>query len=114
MRTNMGLDITFFQRRENRCPHCNEVIGHTVVSEADAGGRGWYPLLESLGYYVSYDQRTEENDWNGKDMVLTSEQASEVFKFATSHPDLYGSIFVRPLIAMAKCEGDDIVLYASW
>ena len=65
----MGLDITFTRRRNMVCPKCGEIIGHTNVAYVDAGGSGWHPLLESIGYYVPYKLRTEENDWYGKDMV---------------------------------------------
>lgn len=110
----MGLDITFTRRKTVTCPKCNEVIGHTDVGGVDAGGRGWYPILKSLGYYVPYDQRTAENDWYGKDMVLTTEQADEVYRFVTSHQDLYGALATESLIAIARYTGDDVVLNADW
>ena len=81
----MGLDITFMRRKNIVCPKCGEIVGHTTVDSIDAGGRGWYPLLESIGYYVPYEQRTEENDWYGKDMVLTDEQAD--VRLNASKPD---------------------------
>ena len=109
----MGLDITFSQRKNIDCPKCGEIIGHTDVSYVDGGGRGWYPFLESIGYYVPYEQRTEENDWYGKDMVLTDEQADELYRFAQSH-DLYGSDGVLGLIAQARYVKDSIVVNADW
>lgn len=109
----MGLDITFTRRQNIVCPKCGEVVGHTDVDCVDTGGRSWYPLLESLGYYVPYEQRTEENDWYGKDMVLTEEQADEVYQFAKKH-DLYCSVGVRALISAALYENDRIVVNANW
>jgi hypothetical protein len=109
----MGLDIRFIHRRNIVCPKCGEVVGYDDVDCIDSGGRGWYPILESLGYYVPYEQRTEENDWYGKDMVLTKEQAEEVYQF-TKEYDLCGSCGVRTLISSALYENDSIVVNADW
>lgn len=109
----MGLDITFTRRKNFVCPKCGEVVGHTDEGSVDAGGRGWYPLLESIGYYVPYEQRTEENDWYGKDMVLTEEQVNEVYRFAKMH-DLYGSNWLPDFIVAAMCENNSIVVNADW
>ncbi len=109
----MGLDIRFTRRKKIVCPRCGEIVGHTDEERIDGGGRGWYPLLESLGYYVPYEQRTEENDWYGKDMVLTAEQSAELHRFAQQH-DLYGSVGLPSLIATARYENDDIVVNADW
>ena len=109
----MGLDISFTRRKNIVCPRCEEIVGHTDVDCVDASGRGWYPLLESLGYYVPYEQRTEENDWYGKDMVLTKNQVEEVYEFVKKH-DLYGSYLVKKLIAEAIYENDSVVVIADW
>lgn len=109
----MGLDITFTQRKNIVCPKCGEVVGHTDVKYAEGGGRGWYPLLESLGYYVPPEQRNEENDWYSKDMVLTSEQAEEVYRFVKTH-DLYGAEGAQTVIATAMWEKDSVVVNANW
>lgn len=109
----MGLDIRFTRRKDIVCPKCGEIIGQTDVAVIHGGGRGWYPLLESLGYYVPYEQRTEENDWYGKDMVLTNEQADEVYRFVKKH-DLYGSDGLPTLIAAALYEKDSLVVNADW
>lgn len=109
----MGLDIRFVRRKKVVCPHCGEVIGHTEIDSIDGGGRGWYPFLESIGYYVEYEQRTEENDWYGKDMVLTNAQAAELHRFIEQH-DLYGSVGLPELIALALLENDEIVVNADW
>ena len=109
----MGLDITFTRRKNIVCPKCGEIVGQDDVQNADVSGRGWYPILESIGYYVPYEQRTEENDWYGKDMVLTSEQADKVYRFAKKN-DIYGSGGVQDLIAAAIYEKDSIVVNADW
>lgn len=109
----MGLDIEFVRRKKNVCPHCGTVVGYTEISSIDGGGRGWYPMLEKIGYYVPYDQRTEENDWYGKDMILNDEQTDYLYHFAKEH-DLYGSDGVLQLIATARYEGNEIVINADW
>ena len=109
----MGLDITITRRQKIVCPKCGEVVSNKVLEYAKGGGRGWYPLLEKLGYYIPYDQRTEENDWYGKDMVLTDEQADEVYRFVTTH-DLYGADGAASVIAVARYNHDDIVINADW
>ena len=109
----MGLDITFTRRKNFVCPKCGEVVGHTDVDCEYSGGRSWYPFLEKIGYYVPYEQRTEENDWYGKDMVLTNEQADEAYRFAKDNV-LYRANEVRSLIATALLEKDSIVINADW
>ena len=109
----MGLDIRFAQRKKIICPKCGEIIGYTDVDVVDGSGRGWYPFLESIGYYVPYEQRTEENNWYGKDMVLTEAQADEAYQFAKKN-DLYGSYLVQKLIAEAIYERNSVVVNADW
>lgn len=109
----MGLSITITRRKEKKCPHCGKVAGHEVVAELMGGGRNWYPILERFGYYVPYELRTEENDWYGKDMVLTTEQADELYRFSQHH-NVYISGGLRSVIAQALNEGDQIVINADW
>lgn len=109
----MGLDIRFTRRKKIVCPRCGEIVGHTDEETIAGGGRGWYPFLESIGYYVDYEQRTEENDWYGKDMVLTNKQVEEVYCFAQQH-DLYGTHGLPNLLAVALYENDDVVVNADW
>ena len=109
----MGLDITFTRRKNMICPKCGEIVGHTDVDCAESSGRNWRPILESFGYYVPYEQRTKENDWYGKDMVLTEEQVGEVYRFATTEEVFNGHV-VAGLIAMSKIEKDVIVVNADW
>lgn len=110
----MSLDIRFTQRKKDICPHCGKEIAQPYeVDSADSGGRVWYPFLESLGYYVPYEERTEENDWYGKDMVLTKEQAEYAYQF-TKENDVYNGRMITMLIACAILEKDDIVVNADW
>ena len=110
----MGLDIRFTQRKKKVCPHCGKAIEEQYeVDCVYSGGRVWYPFLETIGYYVPYEQRTEENDWYGKDMVLTREQADYAYRYAKEN-DVYNEKKIVMLIAVAKLEGDDIVVNADW
>lgn len=109
----MGLDITFTRRNKTVCPKCGEIVGHIDLASAHSSGRVWYPILEQFGYYVPYDQRTEENDWYGKDMELTPEQTYELFQFVRGH-DVYNEHEVYGLIAVARCEDNILVINADW
>ena len=113
----MGLDITITRRKKKLCPHCGEVVGFETIAELDGGGRAWYPILERFEYYIPWEkQRTMTGgyvDWYGKDMVLTAEQADELYRFAQHH-DLYISGGLLAVIAQALREGDDIVINANW
>lgn len=109
----MGLGIHFEEVRLVICQHCGEVTGTEIVSSADSGGRGWYPILESIGYYVPYDRLTEENNWYGKDMVLTNEQAREVRAYIKQN-DLFYSDKICDLIANALLDGHTVVINADW
>lgn len=109
----MGLDVRIIRRKAVVCPHCGGVVGYNDDDCVDSGGRAWYPFLESIGYYVPYEERTEENDWYGKDMVLTAEQADELYRFV-KEKDMCGSVSVVMLIAAARYESDDIVINADW
>lgn len=109
----MSLDITFTHRKNVVCPKCGETIGTSDVRGVFSGGQAWYPFLESIGYYVPYEQRTEENDWYGKDMVLTAEQANEAYRFV-GKGHVYGFNEIAGLIAGAMVEGDAIVVNADW
>lgn len=109
----MGLDIRITRRRKMVCPKCGEIVGRNDVYSVSSGGRAWYPILKSIGYYVPYEQRTEENDWYGKDMVLTTKQAKEVYMFV-QNKDVYDGLEVAGLISTGIYENDDIVINADW
>ncbi len=109
----MGLDISITRRKKVVCPKCGEVVSYTDVDCKDSGGRVWYSLLKSFGYYVPIEQRTEENDWYAKDMTLTDSQADELYRFLESE-SVYNGRNVANLIAIARYERDDIVINANW
>ena len=109
----MSLDITIKRRKDIICPKCSEVVAHTDVESTHSGGRIWYPFLESVGYHVPYERRTEENDWYAKDMVLTSEQTQELYNFIKKN-EVYGFSMLHSLVAKAMCENEHIVINADW
>ena len=110
----MSLDISFSQVHKRLCPHCGKELEEVrVIDSADSGGRAWYPFLESIGYYVPYEQRTEENDWYGKDMVLTKEQAKQAHQFVKK-TQVYNWRMIAMLISAAVYEEDDVVVNADW
>ena len=110
----MSLDIDFYENQPVICPHCGQVVKVETIASECSSGRGWYPILESLGYYVPYDQRTEENDWYGKDMTLTKEQAEEVYWYIMNHPDIYYGYTISGLIARALLNHNTVVINADW
>jgi len=110
----MGLDISVMLKSDVICPHCGKVVRAETERTEDGGGRGWYPILEKFGYYVSYENRTEETDWYGKDMVLTTEQTKELYEFVKDHHGLYGAAEILSLIAVAMAEGKTVAINADW
>jgi dihydroxyacetone kinase-like predicted kinase len=111
----MSLDIRFIERKNIICPHCNEMIKTEDVRVVDSGGRAWYPILEHFGYYVPHDQRTEENDWYGKDMILTVEQTKELYRQIKMNIfELYSAESVMTLIAHARMNENQVVINADW
>lgn len=109
----MGLDITVKQKRTIRCPNCGEVVETRIVDSAHGSGRAWYPFLESVGYYVPYEKRTEENDWYGKDMVLTKEQSDHLFRYCQDN-EVYNYQEMASLVAVSEAVGDVVVINADW
>lgn len=110
----MGLDISFKIVRRVTCPHCNHVVASKTVDVEASGGRGWYPLLEHFGYYVPPEKRTEENDWYGKPMELTIEQAKLVVRYAKRYGDLYCADAIAFMIESALSDNDIVVVEADW
>ena len=109
----MSLDITIKERQEFRCPDCGRLVTTQDIGVECSGGRVWYNFLEPIGYYVPYENRTEENDWYGKDMVLTEEQAKQLAQFVYDYqPTDYGGIEV--LVARALLHGNKVVINADW
>ena len=109
----MGLDIYFKETRPVLCPHCGQMVMTEEVSNEWVNGREWYPFLESIGYYVPYEQRTEENDWYGKDMTLTEKQVEELYAIIKKRDMHYGAE-VRSMIMRALLDGTNIVVNAVW
>ena len=109
----MSLDIRFTQRKNIVCPKCGEIVTTIDVQCESSGGSVWYPFLESIGYYVLYEQRTADNDWYGKDMVLTEDQVVDAYRFVKTH-DMYGMSRILTMLSMAIVEKDIVVVNADW
>lgn len=109
----MGLDITISRAEEVRCPKCGEVVTAKVVDSESSGGRMWHDFLAKVGYHVPYEKRTAENDWYGKDMILTDEQAKELYECAKTSC-AYNSDAVANIVANAICSGEKVVINADW
>ena len=109
----MSLDITIKERKEFRCPDCGCLVTTQDIGAECSGGRVWYDFLQSVGYYVEYDNLTEENDWYGKDMVLTEEQAKQLADFVSDNQP-YNARDVECLVARALMRGNKVVINADW
>lgn len=109
----MSLDINITERKAIRCPECGAVIGHEDMDCVDSCGRAWYNFLEMVGYYVPYEKRTEENDWYGKDMVLTNKQAIELATFAAEN-NVYDFNQIRRIVMETLRHGNNVVINADW
>ena len=109
----MSLDITIKERKEFRCPDCGRLVTTQDIDAEDSGGRVWYDFLQVVGYYVEDDNQTEENDWYGKDMVLTEEQAKRLADFVSENQP-YNARDVEFLVARAMLHGNKVVINADW
>ena len=109
----MSRDITIKERKEFRCPDCGRLVTTLDIDAERSGGRVWYDFLESVGYYVPHEKRTEENDWYGKDMVLTEEQAQRLADFVSDNLP-YHWVAINNLIASAMLHGSKVVINADW
>ena len=109
----MGLDVSVIRRKDLVCPKCGEVVSTISMDDVGSGGRVWYPFLESIGYYVPYDKRTKENDWYGKDMKLTEQQTDKLYEFVKKNDPLCAGE-IMALIALARMEGQDVIINADW
>ena len=81
----MSLDITIKERKEFRCPDCGRLVTTQDIGAECSSGRVWYDFLEPIRYYVTYEKRTEDNDWYGEDMVLTEAQAKQLADFVSDN-----------------------------
>lgn len=74
----MGLDVTIKEIQEFRCPDCGKLVTTKDVNEVSVGGSDWRDFLKSINYYV----KGGDNDWYGKDMVLTEKQARALAEYS--------------------------------
>ena len=109
----MSLDITIKERKEFRCPDCGRLVTTQDIDAECSGGGVWYNFLEQIGYYVPYEKRTEENDWYGKDMVLTEEQEKQLADFVSEYKP-YNDKSIYGLVARALLHGNKVVINADW
>ena len=109
----MSLDITIKERKEFCCPDCGRLVTTQDIGEECSGGRVWYDFLETVGYYIPYEKRTKENDWYGKDMELSNEQAKQLADFVSDNQP-YNYMDVEGLVARALLHGNKVVLNSSW
>ena len=109
----MSLDITIKERKEFHCPDCGRLVTTQDIGAECSSGRVWYDFLQGVGYYVEDDNPTEENDWYGKDMVLTEEQAKQLIRFVLDYqPNEYDKI--EHLVERALVRGNKVVINADW
>ena len=109
----MSLDITIKERKEFRCPDCGRLVTTQDIAEECSSGRVWYDFLQGVGYYVEDDNPTEENDWYGKDMVLTEEQAKQLADFVSDNQP-YNTRDIECLVARVLLRGNKVVINADW
>ena len=89
----MGLDVRLSSRKAIICPHCGKVVDYKFLDTVYSGGSVWYGFLKDIGYYVPNGELEEKNDWYGKDMVLTKEQAKNLVKYIKDNGSFdYGEI----------------------
>ena len=109
----MSLDITIKERKEFHCPDCGRLVTTQYIDEVSSSGRVWYDFLHGVGYYVEDDNPTEENDWYGKDMELSNEQAKQLADFVSEYQP-YKAQYVECLVARALMHGNKVVINADW
>ena len=109
----MSLDITIKEQKEFYCPDCGRMVTSQDIGKECSGGRVWYNFLKSVGYYVPYGKLTKENDWYGKDMVLTEEQAKQLANFVTDNCP-YNHLDIESLVAKTLMHGNKVVINADW
>ena len=109
----MGLDITIKERKELSCSDCGKLVTTQYIDEVSSSGRVWYDFLQGIGYYVEDDNPTEENDWYGKDMVLTEEQAIQLADFVFNNQTC-NDRGIECLVARALMRGNKVVINADW
>ena len=109
----MSLDIIIKEGKEFRCPDCGQLVTTQNIDAECSSGRVWYDFLESVGYYVPYEKRAEENDWYGKDMVLTEAQTKQLADFV-SDKQAYNARDIEDLVGRVLTHGNKVVINADW
>lgn len=113
----MGLDIRIYKMRPVCCPHCGELVTYKAVDAVDGSGSVWYEFLASIGYYKPYvEGKPYSRSMYGKDLELSNEQVSKLFKFV-NRPDFDGMWQMAQtsrLIESARIDGDKIIINADW
>ena len=109
----MSLDITIKERKEFRCPDRGRLVTTQDIGAEYSSGRIRYGFLESIGYYIPHEHRTEENDWYGKDMILTEERTKQLVDFVSENQP-YNARNVKCLIASALLNGNKVIINADW
>nr|DAT39513.1 MAG TPA: cysteine-rich protein [Bacteriophage sp.] len=113
----MGLDIRISRAKPIYCPHCGELVTYRAVDTVNGGGSSWYEFLESIGYYKPYVKgQPYSQPMYGKDLELSNEQVSKLFKFVNrpDFDDLWQMAQTSRLIEDARIDGDKIVINADW
>ena len=113
----MALDVTVKERKKFICPECGKqfcVPDVGTIGCIPSSGRRWYDYLESIGYYVPYEERTKETPgWYGEDMELEDQQARELAEWVDK-TKVYNSYEIESLIARALLHGNRVVINADW
>ena len=109
----MGFDISISSRKTICCPHCGEVVCHQTVDSVMSGGSCWRNYLESIGYYVPAEARTEDNDWYGESMVLSFEQTEGLVRFLTKAKPYEWQEAIQ-LVKEALEDGNCVEVNADW
>ena len=109
----MSIDTTIKERKGFRCPDCGRLVMEQDIGMECSSGRVWYDFLEPIGYYVPYEKRTDENDWYGKDMVLTEEQAIQLVDFVFNNQTC-NDRGIECMVARALMRGNKVVINADW
>lgn len=104
----MSIDTTIKERKGFRCPYCGQMVMEQDIGLECSNGRVW-----RFGYYMPHEKRTEENEWCGKDMVLTEEQAIQPADFVSNN-QIYNGSGVECLAARALMRGNKVIINADW
>lgn len=109
----MSLDVHISSRKAIVCPHCGKIVDYKFLETIYSSGSAWYGFLKDVGYYVPYRELTEKNDWYGKDMALSKEQARNLVKYIKGNGSFnYGEI--ETLVSGAMFDGNEVVISANW